>query len=72
MFAPAGTPREIVERLNQVVNQIVALPEVRTKIIEVGAFPVQPPTTPEQWGTQFRDEVQKWAEVVRWSGASIN
>ncbi len=72
MFVPAGTPREIVERLNQVVNQIVALPEVRTKIIEVGAFPVQPPTTPEQWGAQFRDEVQKWAEVVRWSGASIN
>jgi tripartite-type tricarboxylate transporter receptor subunit TctC len=72
MFVPAGTPREIVERLNRLVNQIVAIPEVRTKIIEVGSFPVQPPTTVEQWGAQFRDEVQKWAEVVRWSGASIN
>jgi len=72
MFVPAGTPREIVERLNRVVNQIVALPELRTRIIEVGSFPVQPPTTPEQWGAQFRDEVQKWAEVVRWSGATIN
>ena len=72
MFVPAGTPREIVERLNRVVNQIVAVPEVRSKIIEVGAFPVQPPTTPDQWGAQFRDEVQKWAEVVRWSGATID
>jgi tripartite-type tricarboxylate transporter receptor subunit TctC len=71
MFVPAGTSREIVERLNRVANQIVALPELRTRIIEVGSFPVQPPTTPEQWGAQFRDEVQKWAEVVRWSGASI-
>ncbi len=72
MFVPVGTPREIVERLNRVVNQIVALPELRTRIIEVGSFQVQPPTTPEQWGAQFRDEVQKWTEVVRWSGASIN
>lgn len=71
MFVPAGTSREIVERLNRVVNQIIALPELRTRIIEVGSFPVQPPTTPEQWGAQFRDEVQKWADVVRWSGASI-
>lgn len=71
MFVPAGTPHEIVDRLNRLVNQIVALPELRTRIIEVGSFPVQPPTTAEQWGAQFRDEVQKWAEVVRWSGASI-
>jgi tripartite-type tricarboxylate transporter receptor subunit TctC len=72
MFVPAGTPREIVERLNRVVNQIVALPDVRGRILELGAFPVQPPTTPEQWGTMFRDDVRNWAEVVRWSGASIN
>ncbi|MEN9313856.1 MAG: hypothetical protein RJA99_1423 [Pseudomonadota bacterium] len=72
MFAPAGTPREIVERLNRVVNQIVAQPEVRGRILELGAFPVQPPTTPEQWGTMFRDDVRNWAEVVRWSGASLN
>lgn len=72
MFVPAATPREIVERLNRLVNQIVGTPELRTRILEVGSFPVQPPTTPEQWGAQFRDEVQKWAEVVRWSGASIN
>ncbi|MBU6271307.1 MAG: tripartite tricarboxylate transporter substrate binding protein [Betaproteobacteria bacterium] len=72
MFAPAGTPREILERLNRVVNQIVAQPEVRARIFEVGAFPVQPATTIDQWGAMFRRDVQSWAELVRSSGATIN
>jgi tripartite-type tricarboxylate transporter receptor subunit TctC len=72
MFAPTGTPREIVERLNQVVNQIIAIPEVKARIFEMGSFPVQPPTTATQWGTMFRQDVQAWGELVRRSGATIN
>jgi len=72
MFAPAGTPAEIVERLNRVVNQIIALPEIRARMFEVALFPVQPATTPQQWGTMFREDVKAWAELVRSSGASIN
>ena len=72
MFAPAGTPREIVERLNRVVNQVIAMPDVRTRIFEAGSFPVQPPTSVEQWGSMFRQDVQNWAELVRASGATIN
>lgn len=71
MFAPAGTPPEVVERLNRVVNQIIAMPDVRARMFEVALFPVQPPTTPAQWGAMFRQDVQAWAELVRSSGATI-
>ncbi len=72
MFAPAGTPRPIVERLNRVVNQVIAIPDVRTRIFEAGSFPVSPPTTVDQWGAMFRQDVQAWGELVRATGASVN
>ena len=70
MFAPAGTPREIVERLNRVTNQIMALPELRSRLFELALFPVQPPTTPEQWGAMFRSDVQAWGDLVRSAGVT--
>ncbi|CAN7480237.1 tripartite tricarboxylate transporter substrate binding protein [Pseudorhodoferax sp. LjRoot39] len=68
MFAPAGTPRAVVDRLNRVVNQIIALPEVKARLFDLALFPVQPPTTPEQWGAMFRQDVQSWGELVRSAG----
>ncbi|WP_162243962.1 tripartite tricarboxylate transporter substrate binding protein [Pseudorhodoferax sp. Leaf265] len=68
MFAPAGTPRAVVDRLNRVVNQIIALPEVKGRLFDLALFPVQPPTTPEQWGAMFRQDVQSWGELVRSAG----
>jgi tripartite-type tricarboxylate transporter receptor subunit TctC len=70
MFAPAGTPREIVERLNRLTNQIMALPELRSRLFELALFPVQPPTTPEQWGAMFRSDVQAWGDLVRSAGVT--
>ena len=70
MFAPAGTPREIVERLNRVTNQIMALPELRSRLFDLALFPVQPPTTPEQWGAMFRNDVQAWGDLVRSAGVT--
>jgi tripartite-type tricarboxylate transporter receptor subunit TctC len=72
LFAPAGTPREIVERLNRMVNQIIAQPEMKTRLFELAMFPVQPPTTPEQWGTLFRQDVQAWGDLVRSAGITPN
>lgn len=72
MFAPAGTPPEIVERLNRVVNQIVAQPDVKARLFELAMFPVQPPTTPEQWGAMFRQDVQSWGDLVRSAGITPN
>ncbi|MFO1329457.1 MAG: tripartite tricarboxylate transporter substrate binding protein [Rubrivivax sp.] len=72
LFAPAGTPREVVERLNRLVNQIIAQPDVKARMFELAMFPVQPPTTPEQWGTLFRHDVQAWGELVRSAGITPN
>ena len=72
MFAPAGTPREIVERLNRMVNQIIAQPDVKARLFEMAMFPLQQPTTPEQWGAMFRSDVQAWGELVRSAGITPN
>jgi tripartite-type tricarboxylate transporter receptor subunit TctC len=72
MFAPAGTPRDIVERLNRVVNGIIAQPDVKARLFELAMFPVQPPTTPEQWGAMLRSDVQAWGELVRRAGITPN
>lgn len=68
MFAPAGTPRDVVNRLNRLTNQIMALPEVKSRIFDLALFPVAPPTTPEQWGAMFRQDVQSWGDLVRSAG----
>ena len=68
MFAPAATPREVVDRLNRLVNQIVAQPDVKARLFELAMFPVQPATTPEQWGAMFRQDLQSWGDLVRSAG----
>jgi tripartite-type tricarboxylate transporter receptor subunit TctC len=55
-----------------VVNQIIAMPEVKARMFEMAMFPVQPPTTPEQWGAMFRQDVQSWGDLVRTSGITPN
>lgn len=72
MFAPTGTPREIVERLNALVNRIIARPEIKSRLFDLAMFPVQPQTTPEQWGAMFRKDVQAWGDLVRQAGITPN
>ena len=73
LFAPpAGTPREIVERLNRMVNQIIAQPDIKARLFDMAMFPLQQPTTPEQWGAMFRSDVQAWGELVRGAGITPN
>lgn len=68
MFVPAGTPGPVVERLNRLTNQVMALPDVRSRLFDLALFPVQPATTPEQWATMFLQDVQAWGELVRSAG----
>ena len=69
MFAPAGTPREIVARLNAEINKGLATPEMRDRLIGLGADPVG--GTPEEFGATLKGELVKWAKVVKESGAKI-
>ena len=70
LLAPAGTPRDIVARLNAEVVRVLRIPEVRDQLTSQGADIVG--NSPEQFAAWIRAEVKKWAEVVKVSGAKID
>jgi tripartite-type tricarboxylate transporter receptor subunit TctC len=66
VFVPAGTPRPVVEKLNAEVRRIVELPEVKSKLTEIGAVPS--PMTPEEFVDFIKAERAKWDGVVKAAG----
>lgn len=66
LMAPAGTARPVVERINAEVRRVVALPDVRAEWVKQGAEPMS--MTPEEFGSFMREDIAKWARVVRASG----
>jgi tripartite-type tricarboxylate transporter receptor subunit TctC len=69
MLAPAGTPREIVARLNGEIGKLVRTDEVRKLLAPTGMEP--DPDTPEQFGVHVKADYDKWGKVVRESGATV-
>ena len=67
LLAPAATPREIVKALGDATARAARAPDLNQKLIEQGAEPVG--NTPEEFSKLLREEVTRWAEVVRISGA---
>ena len=63
LFAPAGTPRAVVDRLNAEVRRIFGLSEVRDKLATLGLEPA--PSSPEALAAYQAAEVRKWAKVVK-------
>ncbi|HEX3170021.1 MAG TPA: tripartite tricarboxylate transporter substrate-binding protein, partial [Burkholderiales bacterium] len=70
LFAPAGTPRDIVVRLNAETVRALKLPDVRQLMLAQGAEPVS--DSPEQFAALVRADIAKWGEVVRKSGAKAD
>ena len=70
LLAPAGTPKEIIERLNREANRALADPAVKTQFTAQGIDAMG--GTPEQFATYIRDETAKGARVVQASGAKID
>ena len=67
IFAPAGTPRDVVQKLNTEIAKIIRLPDVRAKWDQLGAEPVE--NTPQQFATWLSSEALKWGKVIQVSGA---
>ena len=67
VLAPAGTPKEIVQALAGAIVRAARDADTRRRLLEQGAEPVG--STPEEFGKLLREEVARWAEVVKISGA---
>jgi tripartite-type tricarboxylate transporter receptor subunit TctC len=65
--APAGTPREVIVKLNGEINRILQDPEVRQKLNGLGMSPVG--GTPEELGAHIKKQVEVWTKVIQVSGA---
>jgi len=70
IVAPAGTPQEVIPRLNDAVARCLAKPEVRTLFERNGAIPKT--STPAEFDRYIESEIGKWREVVEMTGLKIN
>jgi tripartite-type tricarboxylate transporter receptor subunit TctC len=70
VMAPKGTPKEIVEKLNTEINKTIELPAVKAAWAKQGAFPM--PMSTAEFDKYLRADIEKWAKVVKFSGAKVN
>lgn len=69
-LAPAGTPKELVARISRDTVKVLKMPKVRDRLLEQGAEAVG--NTPDEFLQYIKSEVQKWAKVVKATGARID
>lgn len=70
LLAPAGTPAAIVNKVQQDVASILATPQMRERFAAQGALPVG--NTPAQFTAFIKSEIDKWTQVVKFSGARVD
>lgn len=68
-YAPAGTPRPIIDRLQRELKAVINLPEVKEKMVAQGQTPVG--NTPEEFTANVRADLPKWESLIKASGATL-
>lgn len=68
VVAPAGTPRAVVDRLAGQINRLVADPATQERLTAISLTPL-PPSTPDGFAAYVKAEVDRWAPIVKASGA---
>jgi tripartite-type tricarboxylate transporter receptor subunit TctC len=66
VLAPAGTPKDIVARLNREIVKIMNTPDTKERLAVVAADPMT--SSPEQFATYIKQEIARWSKVVRTAG----
>jgi tripartite-type tricarboxylate transporter receptor subunit TctC len=70
LVAPAGTPKDVIARLNQAFVAALKAPETTARFANLMAEPV--PTTPEAFGAFMKSELAKYQAVVKATGAKVD
>jgi tripartite-type tricarboxylate transporter receptor subunit TctC len=70
MLAPAGTPPDVIKRLNSEFNRAISAPDMKQRMIDNGYEPVGGP--PEKFGQHIHAEIVKWAPVVKAAGVKVD
>jgi len=70
LLAPAGTPKEVIARLNTEFNKALQQPDLRKRLGDEGADPLG--GTAEQFADLIRDDIVRWGKTVRESGARLD
>jgi tripartite-type tricarboxylate transporter receptor subunit TctC len=70
ILAPAGTPKDVVSKLNAEFNKALQQPDLRKKLADEGADPAG--GTPEQFAALIKDDMVRWGKVVKESGAKLD
>jgi tripartite-type tricarboxylate transporter receptor subunit TctC len=69
MGAPKKTPPEIIAKLNREINAVLAEPDVKKRLVELGGEPLI--ATPEDFGAMIATETEKWEKVVKFAGIKV-
>jgi tripartite-type tricarboxylate transporter receptor subunit TctC len=66
LFAPKGTPKEVIDTMNQAMHEVLAMPEVKAQFEKVGVEPHA--STPEELMNRLKSDIKKWNKVVAETG----
>jgi tripartite-type tricarboxylate transporter receptor subunit TctC len=75
LFAPAGVPADVLDKLEKAMARALAAKDLREKLEQSGvemAAPPDKPVTPAQFAKILDEDIAKWARIVKASGATVN